>query len=69
MTCIFIDDGAPEAEEFDSNYVCYDDNDPASMRQAAEIVELWPVPKDPRAALALQRVRDAITRRAGGTEG
>jgi hypothetical protein len=32
MPYVFIDDGYPEAAEFDSNYVWFDPADPASLR-------------------------------------
>ncbi|MEI6970554.1 MAG: hypothetical protein WCL44_03470 [bacterium] len=32
--CIFVDDGSPEASDYDNNYVCYDATSSESCKQA-----------------------------------
>jgi hypothetical protein len=36
MAYIFVDDGAPEAEEYDNNYVWFDERDPDDLHRALE---------------------------------
>jgi hypothetical protein len=62
MTCIFIDDDAPESEEYESNYVCYDEDSLESTVRALNRAQRDFAPDDPRAAFALRRIRESIAR-------
>ena len=39
MAHLFIDDGSPEAMEYNNNYIYFDENDPESLRQVLKIAK------------------------------
>ena len=39
MQRIYVGDGGPESEEFETSYVCYCEDDPESLRTVIQILE------------------------------
>ncbi len=63
MPFIFLNDGYPDARDYDSNYLYYDEDDIGTMERVLEVLQQKNRLKNPEASLARATIIRAIERK------
>jgi len=63
MPYVFVSDGSPEAADYDSNYIYYDEDDLESMETALDVIQNRDSVPVALSAPAARALTDAIARK------